>query len=401
MWSLRRKKRIYLDHAAATPISPQVLKKMEPYFDVIYGNPSAIHAEGLCARNAVEDARTSIARILRVQSRDITFTSGGTESNNLALLGSVAAYRAQGLESSEIEIISTHTEHPSIRRVLNALEQEGCIVTYIPVDEEGLIDLKEFASSLSKKTKIVTIAYANSETGVVQDLGQIGRIIHSFEREQNTQVMFHTDASQAPRWLSCAPENLRVDLMSFDAGKFCGPKGIGFLMHRPRAVLHAVLLGGSQEQGFRPGTENVPSIVGCAYAFRIAQENVAARFEQVREVRDYALLQLGAIENIVLNGSKTQRLANNINISISGIDTEYAVIVLDAKGIACSTRSACSGAGEGISEVVFAMTGDLDRSRSTIRFTLGEEITKQDMDEVVEKLKAHIIQMSSFSEQTH
>ncbi|MEX0930966.1 MAG: cysteine desulfurase family protein, partial [Candidatus Paceibacterota bacterium] len=324
MWPFSHKKRIYLDHAAATPVVPEVLKEMQPYFSDIYGNPSAIHAEGVRARNAVDDARTRIARILRIRPDDITFTSGGTESNNLALLGSVAAFRKKGLEPSDIEIISTEIEHPSILRVLKELEQEGCIVKYVPVDEDGTVRLADFSAALSKKTKIVTIAYANSETGVVQDLGQIGRTIRSFEKEHDAQIFFHTDASQAPLWLSCALESLHVDMMTLDAGKFCGPKGIGVLVHRPSVHINATIFGGSQEKGFRPGTENVPSIIGFARALELAQVRSKERSEKVAEVREYAIAQLRTIEGLLVNGSETSRLANNINISIPNIDTEFA-----------------------------------------------------------------------------
>lgn len=395
MFSLfSRARRIYLDHAAATPVRKEVLDAMRPYLHDTFGNPSAIHAEGVAAARAIDDARTSVARTLRVRPTDVTFTSGGTESNNLALRGAVEALRAQGV--SEIEIISIRTEHPSVTETLAHLESAGCTVTYVEVTEEGLIDMQAFRAALSSKTKLVTLAYANSETGVVQDLGKIGRAIAEHEKAHNSRILFHTDASQAPLWLPCEPERLHVDMMTLDAGKFGGPKGVGALIHRPKAQLARVTFGGSQEQGLRPGTENVPLIVGFAAGLAHAQRDHEARSERVRTVRDHGIAALCEIKGVVLNGSREQRLANNINISVPGIDTEFAVVSLDANGIACSTKSACSGAGGGISKVVYEMTRDEARAGSTIRLTLGEETRKRDLLHVARILREHMARMSRF-----
>lgn len=393
---LSAKRRIYLDHAAATPLAPEVWRSMQPYFTGTSANPSAIHAEGVEARRAVEHARTSVARALRVRATDVTFTSGGTEANNLALMGAVAALRAGGVPYAEIELISLRTEHPSVLKTLEHLASLGCTVAYASVREDGTLDMRQFTALLSPKTRLITIAYANSETGVVQDLARIGRMIRKYEKEQGATILFHTDASQAPLWLPCALEQLHADMMTLDAGKFCGPKGVGALIHRRRAKLAAMTHGGAQESGLRPGTENVPLVVGFAAALARAQNAYRERSERVAKVRDHGIAQLRALPGVVLNGSLTARLANNINISIPGYDTEFAVVALDAAGIACSTKSACSGAGSGISTVVDVMTGDTARASATIRLTLGEKTTKKDLDHTAGALKQHIAKMADF-----
>ncbi|MEX0917782.1 MAG: cysteine desulfurase family protein [Candidatus Paceibacterota bacterium] len=390
---LLKPKRIYLDHAAATPVRPEVYRAMRPYFNESFANPSSIHKEGVRARTAVEGARTSVARTLGVRPSDTTFTSGGTESNNLALHGFVRSCHRGGMKYSDIGIISNKAEHPSVLQTLAELESRGCTVTYVPLEEDGRINPQTLKAHLTPTTRLATFAYANSETGVVQDLAKLTRIIQEYAREHGTEVLVHTDASQVPLWLPCGLERLRVDMMTLDAGKFCGPKGVGVLVHRGHTTLAPVTFGGSQEQGLRPGTENVPGVVGAAAALAIAQNGSEARSQQVRTVRDYGIEVLTGIEGVVLNGSVEQRLPNNINISIPGLDTEYATVVLDANGIAASTKSACSGAGGGMSTVVFEMTKDSARASATLRLTLGEETTRKDMDRVREILAAHIHKM--------
>lgn len=392
-----QKKRIYLDNAAATPVRREVLLAMTPYWQTHFGNPSSISAEGVKTKAAILAARESIARALRVKADDITFTSGGTESNNLALFGLVKAMREAGVPESEIEIISTPVEHPSISRGLEALEKEGCKITYVLVDEEGIVDSKQLESLLSPKTRLVSVAYANSETGVVQDLGRIGRIIKAYEKRTGISIAFHTDASQAPLWLPCALDALTVDLMTLDAGKCGGPKGVGVLVHRGKIKLSPILYGGSQESGLRPGTENVPLIVGSAKAIELAQAKWESRSQKVSRLRDSFMSELETIEGLVINGSKTERLANNVNISIPGLDSEYAVVALDQAGIACSTKSACSGAGSGRSEVVYSMTKDEGRAGSTIRFSLGEKTTSAELRRVAELLREHVHKMKSLA----
>lgn len=396
-WWGRKKKRIYLDYAAATPLSESVLKAMMPFLTNSWANASAIYSEGVETRRAIESARESVARTLRIRADEVTFTSGGTESNNLALVGSVEALHDSGVSYNEIEIISSEVEHPSVTEVLKLLVKKGCVVTYLEVNEVGLVEIDKFEKLLSPKTRLVSIAYANSETGVVQDINRIGRSIRAYEKANGLSIAFHTDASQAPLWLPCALDALSVDMMTLDAGKLFGPKGVGILAYRARAKLSPVIRGGGQEGGLRPGTENTASIVGVALALQEAQEKWEKRSSRVSAIRNRFLVRLLQIDGVILNGAKETRLANNINISIPYIDTEYVVIALDVAGIACSTKSACSGASGSGSAVVLNMTGDTDRAASTLRLSLGENTTWSDLKYTADVLEKHIEKTRAFN----
>ncbi len=367
---------------------------MAQYDGEVFANASAIHKEGQKAKEALETARQNLATSLRVRPDDVIFTSSGTESNNLALKGAVHAMQKGGVSIQDIEVITLATEHPSVLNTFKELETMGVKVLYAPIDAEGLVDLREFKKLLSPRTRLVSIAYANSETGVVQDLTAIGRAIKAFEKENGLMVLFHTDASQAPLWLPCALDALFVDMMTLDAGKCRGPKGVGVLIARSRAKLVAVSHGGSQEKGLRPGTEPVSLIVGASLAITLAQEEYKELGAQVKKIRDRWWNELQSIPSVLLNGSLTNRLPNNLNISIPGLDTEFAVVSLDTAHIAASTKSACSGAGGGYSHVVFSMTGDRNRAGSTIRFTLGPDTTYRELRETTSALKKHIELMS-------
>lgn len=395
MWG--EKKRVYLDYAAATPVHTDVFAAMRPYFSERFANASAIHKEGVAMRDVVEKAREEIARTLRVRAHDVVFTSGGTESNNLALFGISEALHQDGRAYADMEIITTPIEHPSIIEALAVLQDRGVWVRYVTIDEEGRIDQNSLKEQLSENTVLVTCAYANSEIGVVQDVKKITRAVRLHNQAQGTQVKVHIDASQAPLWLPCQMDMLGVDLMTLDAGKCYGPKGAGVLAYRHGVSLRSIMHGGGQEHGLRAGTENTPLIVGCAHALIRAQQGLAARCERVRTLRDHMIdLLTKEIEGAVLNGSHEHRIANNINISIPGIDGEFAVVTLDTHGVAASTKSACSGAGGGGSVVIREMTGDEARAISTIRFTLGEETTKKDIELAVKVLKAHVHKMGAF-----
>ncbi len=384
---LRTQRRIHLDYASTTPVAPEVLRAMQPYFSQEWANPGAIYKEGVQARKAVEDARMLVARTLRVRPDGITFTSGGTESNNLALIGTIEQLHAEGRAYADMEIISTAIEHPSILETLAYLTTKGVHIMYAPVAEDGRILQGEFQKLLGDKTVLVTVAYVNSEVGVVQDIKKITRAVRAWNTEHSAHVRTHTDASQAPLWLSCALDMLGVDLMTLDAGKCYGPKGSGVLARRHGVRLLPASFGGGQEAGLRSGTENVPLVVGCARALARAQEDCAAESARITALRDRFFTRLAEhIPESVVNGDCMHRVANNVNISIPHIDSEYAVIWLDAHGIAASTKSAC-GVGKGTgSAVVRAMTKDDARALSTIRFTLGKETTERDIVRAVEVL---------------
>lgn len=359
---------------------------MTPYFAKHFANPSAIHAEGQQARRAVEEARGCIARLLKIRPVDVTFTSGGTEANNLALVGVCRALNEAGRPYEEMEVVSTQIEHPSVLVALEELKRRGVVVHFAPVDAEGRIVLSEFTALLSERTVLVSVAYANSEVGVVQDVKRIARLVH-----RNSSAFLHVDGSQAPLWLPCEMDALGVDLLTLDAGKCYGPKGVGILAHRKQILLTPILFGGDQEQGLRPGTENVPLVVGCAEALVRVCGGHAERAARIGKLRDsFFELLTREMPDAVVNGSREHRIANNVNISIPGIDGEFAVVWLDARGIACSTRSACAGGKGGGSHVVRELSGDDVRAGSTIRFTLGEETTMRDVRRAVKVLSDHV-----------
>jgi cysteine desulfurase len=380
------KKRIYLDHAAATPLNPEVKKAMLPFLENVFGNPSAVHQEGVLARTAVEDARSKIANTLGIRPTGVTFTSGGTESNNLAILGLVKKlHQENGRAYTDMEVITTEIEHPSISEVMPELRNLGVTVQFIKVDSEGKITVPALEAALSPKTVLVTFAYANSEVGVVQSVSRLARVVRRYEKENDNKIFIHVDAAQAPLWLPCQLERLDVDLMSLDVGKCSGPKGVGILATRNNLSVLPILHGGGQEQGQRPGTENVAGIVGAAKALEIAQVTYLQRAEKVALIRDEFVTNLRlAIPEVLLNGPEGEnRLANNINISLPQTDTEFAVVYLDTNGVAASTKSACAGAGGGESMVVLKMTSDIERAKSTLRLSLGEETTIEDMKYVI------------------
>jgi len=368
--------------AAGTPCAPEVVEVMLPYFSEVFGNAGAVHAEGRAAKKAIDDARAQLARLLTIRPEGITFVSGGTEANNLAIFGTIAA---SGVAAPEV--ITTEVEHPSVLEAMKELEQRGVKVTYLPVQESGLTAKKVLADALTKNTVLVTFAYANSETGVVQDVRALVRVVQEFARAHEVEILTHIDAAQAPLWLPLGMDALGVDMMSLDAGKCYGPKGLGVLAHKHNVTLKAQTYGGTQEAGLRAGTENTPLIVGGVAAFARAVAGREVRAEQVRVVRDYFLERLiQTFPNAVLNGSREERLVNNVNISLPGMDTEYAVMYLDTHGVAVSTRSACGALGKTGSHVIRAMTRDEARATATLRMTLSETTTRDDVDECIDVL---------------
>lgn len=391
----RQKKRVYLDYAAATPLFPAARKAMEPYLGRVFGNASAIHQEGLEARRAVELAREQIATSLQVRPEFVTFTSGGTESNNLAIRGVIKSLKAAGRGFADMEVITTKIEHPSVIETMKSLERRGVIVKYVPVDSEGIVKLQELKEMLTEKTVLFSVAYANSEIGTVQSVRAISKILKSAEEKFKTNIFFHLDAAQAPLWLSCQFSSLQADLVAFDVGKCNGPKGVGILVRSRRVELKPTSLGGGQESGLRAGTENVAGLVGAAVALTAAQADFQKRAAQVASVRDKAIIYLQTeIPESVLNGpAGDERLSNNINISIPGLDTEFATVVLDKHGFAVSTKSACAGAGGGESVVVREISADPARAASTLRISLAPDTKLADLKRLAKVLKKHIKKM--------
>lgn len=365
---------------------------MMPYLTESFGNPGSIHTEGQIAKAAITNARENVARTLSVQPECVTFTSGGTESNNLGIVGVVNARHEEGVPFNQIEIITTKIEHPATSKTVEYLSGLGVVVKYVPVNDGGEIILSELQALLTPRTLLVSVAYVNSEIGVIQDIGAISRLVHKFSKQHDTEIFVHVDAAQAPLWLPCELSRLGCDLMSLDAGKFGGPKGVGALVHQKRVPIASISFGGGQERGLRPGTENVASIVGFAIALELAQKSCAENSEKVKTIQEYFYQQLTAkIPTAVVNGVVGEmRVGNNINISIPGIDSEFAVVTLDVAGIAISTKSACSSAGGGASTVVQTITSDVDRASTTLRFSLGIDTTKNDIDKALLVLQKYV-----------
>lgn len=390
--------RVYLDWAAATPLLPEAKAALLPWLESDWGNPSAIHEEGKRAHEAVEAAREQIAKAVQVRPEFVTFTGGGTEGNNLGIFGTIERLRAAGRAYSEMEVVSTKIEHPSITRAMERLRALGVSVRYVEVKESGVIDLADLRTQLNEKTVLVTYAYANSEIGTVQPTRAIGKVVKAAEEQYGTEILTLVDAAQAPLWLTCQFDAVGADFLVLDASKCCGPKGVGALIRSRRAELAPVVYGGGQEAGRRPGTENVAGIAGAAVAIAWAQADWRERVEKIAAVRDQALEHVRAeISEVVVNGADGgDRIANNINISIPGLDTEYAAVVLDAHGFAVSTKSACSGAGGGASTVVLETTGDPARASSTLRVTLGPDTIFSQLQSLTAVLKQHVAQMKQY-----
>jgi len=399
-----------MDNAATTPVDRAVLKVMLPYLQGKFGNPSSIHVEGAEAKKALEFSRKKIALILQAHSDEIIFTSGGTESNNLAIFGVVRALEKTGTPISKMHFITSLIEHSSVLECFRELEELGAKVDYAPVKENGVIDPRVIAKLLKPETVLVSIGYANNEIGTIQPIREISKVLRNFPENKNLKTeigsrsekrrpVFHCDASQAPLYLDCMVTRLGVDLMTLDGHKMYGPKGVGFLYVKRGTRLSPILHGGGQERGTRSTTENVSGIVGLAHAFEIAAAKRKKESARLAKLRDYCysnILQNIGIERVVVNGDLKDRLPNNINISIPGLDTEFAVLKLDAAGIACSTKSSCLGS-DGGSYVVRALGrgGSAEtRALSTLRFTFGRDTTKNDVNylvKVLTKIAARLI----------
>jgi len=389
--------RVYLDYAAATPLLPAAFMAMKPYLEGDFGNPSAIHAEGAIARQAVEKAREEIALAVQVRPEYVTFTGGGTEGNNLGIFGVIESARKAGKNYQDIEVITTKIEHPSIGVAMNRLEELGVVVRYVDVDETGKVSLEHLKELLSTRTVLVSVAYANSEIGTIQPLHALKKALTQAENTHDTQIMLLVDGAQAPLWLSCLSSTVGADILVLDFAKCNGPKGVGAIIRSRRVNLSAIVHGGGQESGLRPGTENVPGIVGASVAFVEAQKHYKERAQTTSTVRDEGMqILLETVSGLVINGPVGgERLANNINVSIPELDTEFAAVVLDSKGFAVSTKSACAGAGGGASIVVRETTHDPARATSTLRFSLSPQTTVTDILNLAQVLKAYVEQMKN------
>jgi cysteine desulfurase len=396
--------RVYLDHNATTPVDPEVLDAMLPYFSGEYGNASSIHSFGQKARSAVETAREQVAALIGARPQEIIFTSGGTEGDNHAIFGiaeaatsssaGARATSAGGEAAFPPHIITTAIEHEAVLNTCQALEKRGLSVTYLAVDRDGQIDLEALRGSLREppETALITVMHANNELGTVQPLEEIGRIA------READVYFHTDAVQSAGKIPIDVNSLNLDLLSLSGHKLYAPKGIGALYIRGGTRLRQLLYGGHHQRGFRPGTENVAAIVGLGKAAQIAKATLAEDAKRVAALRDtleHALVQ--RVPDARINGAGAPRTPNTANITFPGIEGEALVIALDLKGLACSTGAACSSGAVEPSHVLTAIGLPADEARASLRFSLGRHTTAADIDFALQVVPAAVAQLRELS----
>ena len=382
-------KEIYLDYAATTFTRPEAIEAMIPYMGQIYGNPSSLHSFGMKAKKALEESREKIAKVFQVLPEEIYFTSGGTESDNWAVIGTAYANRKKGRH-----IITSKIEHPAVMSASQRLEHEGYEVTYLDVDEYGKVDIRQLKESLRNDTILVSIMFANNEIGTIQPIAQIGEIVKA-----GSKAAFHVDAVQAVGSVPIALSELKtIDLMSFSSHKFYGPKGVGGLFIRKGTRTEGVALGGHQEKGKRAGTENVPSIVGMATALELAAAEMPQESARLAALRDHLIDRvLKEFDHVRLNGHLRDRLPNNANFSFDYIEGEGLLMRMSVLGVAGSTGSACSSASLEPSHVLLAIGLPHETAHGSYRLTLGKHTTKEDIDYTVDALKKVVSDLRAMS----
>lgn len=367
---------IYMDNAATTPTKPEVLQEMLPYFTEKYGNPSSIYSIARETKKAVTEARERVAKVLGAQPDEIYFTAGGSESDNWTLKGIAFANKDRGNH-----IITTKIEHHAILHACEYLEKHGFEVTYLPVDSDGLISIDDLKNAITDKTILVSVMFANNEIGTIEPIAEIGKIC----REKG--IYFHTDAVQAVGNVPINVKDMNIDLLSMSAHKFYGPKGVGALYIRKGVKLHSLIHGGAQERNRRAGTENVPGIVGLGKAIELANENMDEHIKRLTYLRDKLID--GLLEKVPytkLNGHRTKRLPGNVNICFRFIEGESILLMLDEKGVCASSGSACSSGSLDPSHVLLAIGLPHEIAHGSVRLTLGDSTTEEDVDYVLDLL---------------
>ncbi len=368
---------IYLDNAATTKTAPQVVEAMLPYLSEQYGNPSAVYSLGSSAKKAVNQAKRTIAAAIGAKQEEIYFTSGGTEADNWALKAAAEACAGKGRH-----IITTRIEHHAVLHTCEYLEKEGCEITYLKVDQDGLVDIRELRAAIRPDTILISIMFANNEIGTIEPIEEIGAIA------KENGILFHTDAVQAFGQIPINVEALHIDMLSASGHKMNGPKGIGFLYIRSGIKLGALLHGGAQERNRRAGTENVPGIAGLEAAVTRAMKGMEEKAARESKLRDYLIERIEKeIPHCRLNGHRTKRLPGNVNFSFLYAEGESILIMMDMKGICVSSGSACTSGALDPSHVLLALGLKQEEARGSLRLTLSEENTREELDYTVESLK--------------
>ncbi|NLP30784.1 MAG: cysteine desulfurase NifS [Clostridiales bacterium] len=380
-------KQVYLDYSATTPVKKEVLEEMLPYFSEKYGNPSSLYEIGFESKDATAIARSKVAHIIGASDREIFFTSGGTESDNWAVIGTAKALKDKGNH-----IITSKIEHHALLHTCEYLEKEGYEVTYLSVDSNGRISIEELEAAITDKTILISIMFANNEMGAIQPIKEISEIAKKYN------IIFHTDAVQALGNVPIDVKELGIDLLSISSHKIYGPKGIGALYIRKGLVIPNLIHGGGQERKKRAGTENVPAIVGFGKAAELAEANLDNHIKELQTLRNYFITEVtNRIPDVSLNGDLENRLPGNINMVFNYIEGEALLLAMDQKGIYASTGSACSSASFSPSHVLLAMGLPIEKVYSSIRFTIGDFTTREELDYVLNELEVMVKRLREIS----
>ena len=380
-------RKVYLDNAATTALSPRVLEAMLPYFTRYYGNPSSVHAFGREAKQGLDKARDQVAKALHCEPSEVIFTGCGTESDNTVLLGVAQRYGDKGKH-----IITTNVEHHAILHTCEYLEKQGYSVTYLPVDQDGLVTAEQVAAAIRPDTILVSIMFANNEVGTIMPIQEIGAVC------KEKGVLFHTDAVQAVGHIPVDVQAMHIDMLSLSAHKFHGPKGVGALYCRKGIRLPSYIMGGAQERGRRAGTENVAGIVGLGAAIQLATEQLEENRAKMTALRDRLMTGIQArISEVKLNGHPTNRLPNNVNFSFKYIEGESILLMLDMNGIAASSGSACTSGSLDPSHVLLALGLPHEIAHGSVRLTLGDETTEEDIDYTIDVLEKTVARLRAMS----
>lgn len=380
-------KRIYMDYAATTPCDPRVVESINSLWMETFGNPSSIHRYGQEALQSIEDARNTLSRILNAQSKEIIFTSGGTEADNTVIKGVCIPLRDKGNQ-----IITSSIEHRAVLETCEYMKSMGFQVTHLPVDQNGLVDPDDIEKAITRKTILISIMHANNEVGTIQPISEIGTIA------KKHNILFHTDAVQTFGHVDIDVQKMGIDLLALSAHKCYGPKGVGALYIREGIPLVPLIHGGGHENGRRSSTHNVPGIVGLGKAAELANNEMHEENEKIQNLRDHLLSTIeNQIEEMKLNGHKTERLVNNINISVKHVEGESMLMNLDLEGIAVSSGSACSAGSSRPSHVLKAMGVPIELARGSLRITLGRFTTKKEIDRTAEVLINTVNHLRSLS----